>query len=271
MKSQRATRVYLYKRLGGKATSSVEPMAEPSSDAHPNGDYTIAMDETNVDKPHPLTRRSGWLRDDAPPEGQRAAMHRLAAAIRRINNLMVDTAAPEPDLIRAAEAAEQFATRLERFPSGRLPWGFGESSNSGNVKAMFDQSPLLGLANPVAPPLYLRVVDGVVRGTVTFGGAYEGPPGHVHGGFVAAAFDEALGMAQSLTGNPGMTGTLTVRYRQPTPLHRELTFLAQVDRVEGRKIFTTATLHAGDRLCAEAEGIFVSVDFDRFRVMAEER
>ena len=62
----------------------------------------------------------------------------------------------------------------------------------------------------------------MIKGTVTFGSAYEGPPGHVHGGYVAAAFDELLGMTQSLGGMPGMTGTLTVRYRRPTPLRTEL-------------------------------------------------
>jgi acyl-coenzyme A thioesterase PaaI-like protein len=110
-----------------------------------------------------------------------------------------------------------------------------------------------------------------VRGTVCFGAAYEGPPGCVHGGFVAAAFDEVLGYAQSLTGNPGMTGTLTVRYRRPTPLHTELRFEAHVDRVEGRKIFALGTLHAGETLCAEAEGIFVSIDRTRFRALVEAR
>lgn len=197
-------------------------------------------------------------------------MHRLAAAIRNINNLLVQVSAPEADLLRAAEAAEEVAARLGSFAPGRAAWGFAESANSGNVKAMFDQSPILGLANPVSPPVYLRVDGNVVRGTVIFGDAYEGPPGHVHGGFVAAAFDEALGMAQSLTGNPGMTGTLTVRYRRPTPLHRELSFFAQVDHVDGRKIFTNGTLHAGQTLCAEAEGIFISTAFERFRRMADE-
>ena len=39
---------------------------------------------------------------------------------------------------------------------------------------------------------------------MTFGSAYEGPPGCVHGGFVAAAFDEVLGFVQSLGGQPGL-------------------------------------------------------------------
>ncbi len=64
-----------------------------------------------------------------------------------------------------------------------------------------------------------------VIGHANFGVAYEGPPGYVHGGIIAAAFDEVLGMAQSLTGNPGMTGTLSIRYRRPDPcLLTELVF-----------------------------------------------
>ena len=132
-------------------------------------------------------------------------------------------------------------------------------------------SPLIGLSNPVAPPLSMRVAGDHIEGTVTFGSAYEGPPGHVHGGIVAAAFDEVLGMAQSMSGQSGMTGTLTVRYRKPTPLHRELTIRAKTDRREGRKVFASGTLHAGDQLCAEAEAVFVAVDFSRIADLARDR
>ena len=68
----------------------------------------------------------------------------------------------------------------------------------------------------------------------------------MHGGVVAAMFDEVLGMTQSLSGQPGMTGTLRIRYRRPTPLHRELRFEGTLDRVDGRKIFTTARCLDGD-------------------------
>ena len=46
---------------------------------------------------------------------------------------------------------------------------------------------------------------------------YEGPPGYVHGGCVALAFDELLGMVNVLNGLGGLTGKLTVRYRRPDP------------------------------------------------------
>jgi acyl-CoA thioesterase FadM len=76
-------------------------------------------------------------------------------------------------------------------------------------------------------------------------------------------------MAQSLTGNPGMTGTLSIRYRKPTPLLTELVFEARVTKTEGRKIFTHCTVSADGVLTAEAEGLFIAVGHERFQQMAE--
>ena len=219
----------------------------------------------------PVSERSKWrwAPREQPAVGQQAAMHRLAAALRRANELMLDSAMPEEELLAAAEAAERFAERLESGPRNRPHYGFGEASNSGDTRAFFDSSPLIGLANPVAPPMKLWMENNEVYGTAVFGQQYEGPPRHVHGGFVAAAFDEVLGMVQSATGNPGMTGRLVVNYRRPTPLHTELRFHGKVDNVEGRKIYTSATLHAGETLCAESEGLFISVGDGHFLRLAD--
>jgi hypothetical protein len=150
--------------------------------------------------------------------------------------------------------------------------GFAESSNAGDSAGFYDHSPMLGMANPLAPPIALRLVDGsTCEGLATFGSAYEGPPGCVHGGYVAAAFDEVLGAAQSLSGTPGMTGTLTIVYRSPTPLNEELRITGRFDGTEGRKVFASGTLHAGDRLCAEATGVFISIDGERFTRLQELR
>ena len=117
----------------------------------------------------------------------------------------------------------------------------------------------------------LGVEDDRVVGEGVFGDAYEGPPGCVHGGFIAGAFDEVLGFTMSFTGLIGMTGRLTVHYRQPTPLHRPLRFEGRVDRVDGRKIFTRASLHADGVLRAEAEGLFIAVDPLVFERLMEAR
>ena len=52
---------------------------------------------------------------------------------------------------------------------------------------------------------------------------YEGPAGGVHGGVLAASFDEILGIAQMAAGVAGYTGTLEVRYLAVTPLHTVVT------------------------------------------------
>ncbi|APB01194.1 hypothetical protein NS506_07169 [Nocardia seriolae] len=53
------------------------------------------------------------------------------------------------------------------------------------------------------------------------------------------------------------TAFLHVDYRSITPLNTELKVHGWVERQEGRKVFVRATLHDGDRLCAEAHGLFV--------------
>jgi acyl-coenzyme A thioesterase PaaI-like protein len=212
-----------------------------------------------------------WFPDEEPPAGQRAAMHRLANAVRETITLLAETEAPEDQLVAAAAALEQYNAQLGAAPRNRSLWGYAESSTAGTPRAMFDSSPIMGMGNPIAAPLTARLEDNRVEATATFGTAYEGPPASVHGGIIAAAFDEVLGMAQSTTGQGGMTGTLTIKYRSPTPLRQEVRFAGWIERVEGRKIFAKGTLHAGDVLCAEAEAIFVSVDFERMKELARGR
>jgi acyl-coenzyme A thioesterase PaaI-like protein len=184
---------------------------------------------------------------------------RLADAMRLVMERLVPSNAPEDELRAAADGLERYAERLQEHPRLKRAMGAAESANAGDVGAFFDQSPMIGLANPLAPPITIaQTGPKSATATVTFGSAYEGPPSSVHGGFVAAAFDEVLGFVQSLGGSPGFTGRLTVHYRSPTPLHTELRINVTLDRVEGRKTFTTGQLIAGDTLCAEAEGLFIS-------------
>jgi len=184
---------------------------------------------------------------------------RLARAMRLVMERLVPSNAPEDELRAAADGLERYAERLQEHPRLKRAMGAAESANAGDVGAFFDQSPMIGLANPLAPPITIaQTGPKSATATVTFGSAYEGPPSSVHGGFVAAAFDEVLGFVQSLGGSPGFTGRLTIHYRSPTPLHTELRINVALDRVEGRKTFTTGQMLAGETLCAEAEGLFIA-------------
>ena len=199
----------------------------------------------------------------------------VADAVRSLIHRMVATAAPADVFADIADELRAVAARLEDHPRQHLFSGPNESAlgdaaeMAGDYEGAFDLSPLMGRANPLAPPLRLEVTDDRIVGTATFDSAYEGPPGCVHGGLVAAAFDEVLGLAQMHAGQPGMTARLVVNYRSPTPLHQELRLEGRVTRVEGRKTFCTGEIHVGDRLCAEAEALFVALDPARFAAMLE--
>lgn len=198
---------------------------------------------------------------------------RLARAMRRVIRGLIETDAPHGELAAAADALEAFGERLERLPRSNKYEGWAETSPSGNVGAFFDKSPIIGLSNPLAPPIRLEADPDNQRafGYANFGSPYEGPPGCLHGGWVAAAFDEVLGFVNSLTGHPGMTARLTVNYRKPTPLYTDLRFEAFIDRVEGRKSFTHGQLFANDVLTAEGEGLFVGVEREKFVEWIERR
>ncbi len=217
----------------------------------------------------PLTH---WDVSGKTASGTWAVKRRLATAMRDVIERLVRTDAPEAELDAAAEALERYADRLATHPRRVRMDGFAEMANAGGVEAaFFDYSPLIGRCNPLAPPVEIRAEGDKAVGEVTFGSAYEGPPGCVHGGWVAAAFDEVLGFAQSLNGTPGMTGTLTIRYRKPTPLLTPLRFEARLTKREGRKCFVTGELYGEGILTAEAEGIFVTVNIAKFQQLMELR
>ena len=203
---------------------------------------------TAAERPTPAA--AGW---DGP------GRLRLAAAARDLLDVVVGVDADDAALDRAGASTERVVAALRaggRERSTRPP-------GPGRHAEYLPRSPALGAVHPAAPPLVWDVRDGrfVARGTL--GLAFEGPPGYVHGGWVALLFDEALGVANVAGGHPGMTGRLSIRYRRPTPLQTELRLEAwTVDR-QGRRITTVGTLHAGDALCAEAEGLFVDIGAER--------
>jgi len=72
-----------------------------------------------------------------------------------------------------------------------------------------------------------------------------------------------------VAGYPAMTGTLTVRYRKPTPLRTPIRIEARTVGREGRKVTAWGGMYHGELLTAEAEGIFVQLPPERFLAVAE--
>jgi acyl-coenzyme A thioesterase PaaI-like protein len=96
-----------------------------------------------------------------------------------------------------------------------------------------------------------------VHAETRFPPQFTGPPGSVHGGVIALVLDELLGYVNLANASGGYTGVLTIRYRALTPIERPIRMEAHQQRAEGRKLFTRGSLHHGDTLTAEAEGLFI--------------
>lgn len=200
--------------------------------------------------------------EPSPPGG--ATARDVAAALRELIDRFTATAAPHEVLVEATARLGEIQRLIEPYRTVRGYEGVSEASGLTMDRTHFDWSPLLGLANPVAPPIRVAVEGDGVVGRVRFGIAYEGPPGCVHGGYIAAAFDEVLGLAQSLSGRVGMTGTLDVRYRRPTPLYVDLRVEGRVEQVGARKVVASGRMYAGEVMTAESSGIFVTISPQRF-------
>lgn len=114
---------------------------------------------------------------------------------------------------------------------------------------------------------YFQQPDGRLGGTIWFGPRAEGPPGHAHGGSIAAALDEAMGGGAWLAGHPVMTREMTVRYLKPVPLGGVYLLEGGVDAVDGRKVHVSGVLRDAEQVYSRSTGVFVIMKRNPFAAL----
>ena len=185
---------------------------------------------------------------------------RLAKNLRRLieNTLLTD--ADDDVVTHAADTVACLADKLGE----KLGPTFYETVNSENWEhdggIYADRNFMLGVCNPLAPPMVVEDDPNGVTGEVTLSYAYEGPPGAAHGGVVAALIDQIFGSLMVRSDIPSMTGKLTVRYHKPTPLKKKLQLKAWVKEEQGKSILCEAQLHFEETLIASADCMMVKVN-----------
>ena len=103
---------------------------------------------------------------------------------------------------------------------------------------------------------------------VWFGPSTEGPPGHVHGGSLAAVLDEAMGASAWIAGHSVVALKITVKYREMLPLGSVTTVEAWVSSVNGRKVLTKGKVfNEAGTVFTESEGLFINISPERFGEM----
>jgi len=175
----------------------------------------------------------------------------VAALARSVAGLVLSLEAPHPAVERLAAALRNAERELLQLaPADPKPRIGADAPASRRV--YIDHSRDIGAYNPCFPTYQVHVNGDRASGSVRFPLVYEGPPGIVHGGFLALFFDAVVQHHNCDVGLAGKTTSLTVRYRRPTPLLSELRFALERSVADGR-ITSTAQLSSDAGVLCEAE------------------
>jgi acyl-coenzyme A thioesterase PaaI-like protein len=186
-------------------------------------------------------------------ERLRALYEPLAQSVRELIDATVRTQA---DAATVAAAKSEIDSATARLRQKQLDGSFGVRYLASGERMAWGNA-VIGIRNPIAPPLEIHH-DATGKSFCDFhlGAAYEGPPGHVHGGVAALILDHLLGEAASDGINPRLTGTISFRYVRATRLghlHAE----AVTTRIDGVKTFAAGYLADEEGVTVEAEGVFI--------------
>jgi acyl-coenzyme A thioesterase PaaI-like protein len=186
-------------------------------------------------------------------ERLRALYEPLAQSVRELIDATVRTQA---DAAAVAAAKSEIDSATARLRQKQIDGSFGVRYLTSGDRMAWGNA-VIGIRNPIAPPLEIHH-DATGKSFCDFhlGAAYEGPPGHVHGGVAALILDHLLGEAASDGINPRLTGTISFRYVRANRLghlHAE----AMTTRIDGVKTFAAGHLADEEGVTVEAEGVFI--------------
>lgn len=195
----------------------------------------------------------------ADVERLRSVYEPLTESVRALIDATIRTEV-DADAVEAATAEIDSATARLLAKQREKSFGIQFSTDGGFMPW---GNAVIGVRNPTAPPVVIqKQPDGSVTGDFHLGAAFEGPPGHVHGGVSAKILDHVLGDAASVPGKHRLTGTISVRYLRLTPLGR-LRAYAKISHSEGFKTYVTGYIADDEGTTVEAEGVFIEPKWAR--------
>jgi hypothetical protein len=178
-----------------------------------------------------------------------------AGAIRRLGSLLLslEHAHPTVDAIVAQVSDWEHELSAAVPPDSAPRISFDEFDEDGSRRVYLDHATDIGAFNPCFPEYRFDHLDAETAfGQATFPLVYEGPPGLVHGGFLAVFFDCVIQHQNCLVGLSGKTRSLNVAFRRPTPVLTDLRFDITRSEVE-RGITSTARLLLDDEVLCIGE------------------
>lgn len=186
------------------------------------------------------------------------AASELTRATRRLMLAAATTALPPEEVSAAVRELDALA---ERLAVSRRPRALRASAEGPSVtRAAGPDVPWRTFPyNPQAFPLDLHLDGDTAWAHITANALYEGPPGHVHGGFLAHLLDSMLGTLVQSLGRRAVTATLDLRYLAPTPLDVPLELRAAHVETSGRRVVVEGWIEHDGVRTVEARGLFVDL------------
>jgi hypothetical protein len=175
-----------------------------------------------------------------------------AGAIRRLSSLLLSLEHPHPTVEAILAQISDWESELSAaVPPDSAP-RIG-ADDDGSRRVYLDHATDIGAFNPCFPEYRFDHLDGeIASGSVNFPLVYEGPPGLVHGGFLAVFFDCVMQHQSCMAGLAGKTRSLQVTFRRPTPVLTQLRFDIARREVD-RGITSTARLLSDDEVLCIGE------------------
>ena len=172
-----------------------------------------------------------------------------AGAMRRLTALLLSLEHDHPTVDAMLEQMgaweKELAGAAASDPTPRIGTSGGETQ-----RVYLDHAFDIGAFNPCFPEYTFEHLDAeTASGRVTFPVVYEGPPGLVHGGFLAVFFDSITQHQSCATRLTGKTRSLTVTFRRPTPILTELQFDIARTQSDGKVTSTARLLRDDEVLC----------------------
>jgi len=120
---------------------------------------------------------------------------------------------------------------------------------------------------------FYELMNGELLALFTPRPEHQSYPGRLHGGIISAILDETIGRAIMIAHAEnlwGVTAEITVRFKKPVPLDRELRVIGRITRDTNRFFEGTGELLLPDNsIAAEGQGKYLKLpleqiaDFDR--------
>jgi len=192
-------------------------------------------------------------REDDRRFGERPLAQTVAAAraIRRLTGMLLSLEHPHPTVdAMLTQFADWERELADIVPADSTP----RCDTDGDDKRVYLGHAFdIGAFNPCFPEYRFDDLDAEsASGTVTFPLVFEGPPGLVHGGFLAVFFDCVTQHQNCAAARTGRTRSLTVTFRRPTPVLTELRFDVVRSEVAGA-VTSTARILLDDRVLCSGE------------------